>query len=928
MEVISTRPKKRRCVKERVRVTRACDACKRKKLRCSGTLPCSLCQRSSQDCEYTTSYTRGRLPPIPTLQKPTGNDNVAEHHIQQKSAPDIDRMPASPDTEVIEGHSSSRVDGDASNLPSRDSPEPHQTDMEGHYVGPSSGVSFLLRIQKRLHECISFPLNTPIFSFGDAPLPKSDPSFLLLPSKNEAKELVHRYFDFAFPTHRFLHQQQVESWLEEFYNCLRVPHSLGPGDREIRALLLMVFAQASQYQPESSSNLEDSHMRSYGSDPSSLCNSAVYFGASEHHLAAETGPVRVTSVQARLAQCFYLLSQSRINHCWSLFGTTARLAIAIGLHRKRRREHPNTVNLIEQECSKRVFWCAYSLDNYLSAALGRPRIFHDDEIDQEYPEVAEDRQITLTSILPPTSSCQSIMLAPVYHAKLSKIISGVLHDLYGIQRSSLTVQASAAAKYGAEMARWRKELTGFLDLPNVNIMKVTYQRQYTVLNLAFYHAQILLYRPFLLKGFTLLTKEPSRRNDKLQGTIDQNIKSCLEAAMKVVSIVRDLSTAGRMYRAFWVLQFTHYYAFSAVVVLYVHYIRSRSRQSTTDADLAYYMAGKQGQDDLASCGSQSSFSQRYVMVLEELRKEAHKATIRGNQESIDQPPTNRPGPGGTENATSRLEELDQLRNIAGSQDAEAYPAASERLDDIPGSAQVSYRGVQPVGSFQFPAGPQESEVGSLQGISPESYIADLASWGEFDSLAATGFGDFGVFFPRYGILSIASYIPSRNVPRQRIRIQIASSPCNTRCSNSQPKMSTGQVSALLAPVVALNIWTFVMEAWMYKTRIPIYSKMNMKNTITKRELDAMTPASVRWKADNYNHLMEQPTQFYAIALVLALAGQDDKTNILLAWSYVAIRVVHSLVHSTSNHIMSRFSIFVVSSVILAVMTGRAALLVF
>lgn len=257
-------------------------------------------------------------------------------------------------------------------------------------------------------------------------------------------------------------------------------------------------------------------------------------------------------MQARLAQCFYLLSQSRINHCWSLFGTTARLAIAIGLHRKRRREYPSTVNLVEQECSKRVFWCAYSLDNYLSAALGRPRIFHDDEIDQEFPEIAEDRQITLTSILPPTSSSQSIMLAPVYHAKLSKIISGILHDLYGIQRSTLTAQASAAAKYGAEMTQWRKELSEFLDLPNVNIMKITYQRQYTVLNLAFYHAQILLYRPFLLKGFTLLIKEHSRRNDKLQGTIDQNIKSCLEAAMKVVSIVHDLSAKGRMYRAFWV----------------------------------------------------------------------------------------------------------------------------------------------------------------------------------------------------------------------------------------------------------------------------------------------------------------------------------------------------------------------------------------
>ncbi|KNG91227.1 hypothetical protein ANOM_000297 [Aspergillus nomiae NRRL 13137] len=641
-------------------------------------------------------------------------------------------MPTSPDAEVIEGHSLSRVDGDASNLPSRDSPEPHQTDMEGHYVGPSSGVSFLLRIQKRLHENIAFPLNTPIFSFGDAPLPKSDPSFLLLPSKNDARELVNRYFDFAFPTHRFLYQPQVECWLDELYNHLLEPHPLGPGERTIRALLLMVFAQASQYKPESGNNLEDSRM------------SAVYFGAAEHHLTAETGPIRVTSVQARLAQCFYLLSQSRINHCWSLFGTTARLAIAIGLHRKRRREHPNTVNLIEQECSKRVFWCAYSLDNYLSAALGRPRIFHDDEIDQEFPEIAEDRQITVTSILPPTSSTQSIMLAPVYHAKLSKIISGVLHDLYGIQRSTLAVQASAAAKYAAEMAQWRKELSEFVDLPNVNLLRITYQRQFTVLNLAFYHAQILLYRPFLLKGFTLLSKGPSRRNDKLQGTIDQNIKSCLEAAMKVVSIVHDLSTNGKMYRAFW---FTHYYAFSAIVVLYVHYIRSRSRQSTTDADLAYYMAGKQGQDDLASCGSQASFSQRYVMVLEELRKEAHKTIIQGYQESVDAPPTNRPGSGATESGTSRPEELDQLRNVADSQDIGGYPATGDRLDDISGSMQVSYHAMQPASSFQFPSAPQESDVGSLQGISPESYVADLASWGEFDSLAATGLGDFGNLFP-------------------------------------------------------------------------------------------------------------------------------------------------------------------------------------
>lgn len=202
------------------------------------------------------------MPPIPTLHQPEGNSNVAERHIQEKPAPYVDRMTASPDTEVIEGHSASRADGDASNLQSRDSPEPHQTDMEGHYVGPSSGVSFLLRIQKRLHENIAFPLNTPIFSFGDAPLPKSDPSFLFLPSKDEAKDLCSRYFDFAFPTHRFLHQQQVECWLDEFYNRLQESHSPGPGEREIRALLLMIFAQASEYHTRSGGRLEDSRTRS------------------------------------------------------------------------------------------------------------------------------------------------------------------------------------------------------------------------------------------------------------------------------------------------------------------------------------------------------------------------------------------------------------------------------------------------------------------------------------------------------------------------------------------------------------------------------------------------------------------------------------------------------------------------------------------
>ncbi|KAL5042599.1 hypothetical protein BDW71DRAFT_144476 [Aspergillus fruticulosus] len=143
-------------------------------------------------------------------------------------------------------------------------------------------------------------------------------------------------------------------------------------------------------------------------------------------------------------------------------------------------------------------------------------------------------------------------------------------------------------------------------------------------------------------------------------------------------------------------------------------------------------------------------------------------------------------------------------------------------------------------------------------------------------------------------------------------------------------MSSLHIPGLLRPVIALNGWTFIMEIWMYATRIPVFSRLKLSGTTTKSDLDKLTPPEVRWKADNYNHLFEQPTQFYAVALALAIArhGEDDPVDISLAWAYVGLRVLHSFVHVTKNNILLRFGVFVVSSGVLAAMTVRAALLVF
>jgi len=134
-------------------------------------------------------------------------------------------------------------------------------------------------------------------------------------------------------------------------------------------------------------------------------------------------------------------------------------------------------------------------------------------------------------------------------------------------------------------------------------------------------------------------------------------------------------------------------------------------------------------------------------------------------------------------------------------------------------------------------------------------------------------------------------------------------------------------ASLLSPVVALVAWTFVMWSWMYATRLPAIrrARMQLDPNAPRGEQMATLPPEVRWKADNYNHLMEMPTLFYAIALVLAWVSTSPATDAALAWAYVGLRVAHSLLQALVNRIELRFALFFLSSLVLLAMTVRAAL---
>jgi len=137
---------------------------------------------------------------------------------------------------------------------------------------------------------------------------------------------------------------------------------------------------------------------------------------------------------------------------------------------------------------------------------------------------------------------------------------------------------------------------------------------------------------------------------------------------------------------------------------------------------------------------------------------------------------------------------------------------------------------------------------------------------------------------------------------------------------------------LAQPVAVLAAWTFVIFFWMYLTRIPAMGRAGIDlKTLrggTGANLDKVLPTEVQWKAHNYNHLLEQPTLFYAVALLLMVIGGESRIAVQLAWGYVALRILHSVMQTTLNITRFRFLLFFAASLCLLALVVIALIHVF
>jgi hypothetical protein len=131
-------------------------------------------------------------------------------------------------------------------------------------------------------------------------------------------------------------------------------------------------------------------------------------------------------------------------------------------------------------------------------------------------------------------------------------------------------------------------------------------------------------------------------------------------------------------------------------------------------------------------------------------------------------------------------------------------------------------------------------------------------------------------------------------------------------------------SPLLGPVVALVAWSIVMLVWLMIARAP-FVRGRLPEGARGADVERDHPGQANWPAHNYAHLMEQPTIFYAIVFALILMGFDRPINLYLAWSYVGLRIAHSILQATVNIVRLRFILFLLATICLVCLTVHAGL---
>ncbi|KAE8451957.1 hypothetical protein EG329_002121 [Mollisiaceae sp. DMI_Dod_QoI] len=583
-------------LQKRRRVTRACDECRRKKIKCDGKQPCTHCTVYSYDCTYDQPSNRRRNPAPQYIEALENRLQRAETLLRtvlpnvDLNDPNIDnliqqRRQASNGKDVSQSNAAGKS-GDGSDSSEQDAQlrsmieSTGQLDLDdsGHwdFHGGSSGTVFVRRMREQFggllgteHSGPLFPriprpnIITPMFdsprSSTESPMDSGLPNTMDLPSRESARALCEDSLNKASSLLRFVHQPSFYEMFDRIYDT--PPETFGDAENRFLPLLYMVLALGCMFHLEPGEDPGSSMQNHY---KAGIDQGVKYFRAARGMMDV-TDCRDITSLQTVLFMILFLQSSANLSTCYSYIGIALRSALRMGLHRSL----VNNFNPIERETRRRVFWVIRKMDTYVSALLGFPQMLSNDDIDQELPIEVDDEYITKDGIREmPNGQPSLVFQASNAHTRLMFTLAKVIKYIYPTKGLEESLQGNSKSSYGISHAKIReieRDLAAWLDkLPMAlrpggegppNILRVQ-----QLLRLSYAHVQMMLYRPFLH-----YVSENHCAGKKIDERAYACAAACVSVSRNIVHITTEMKRRGLLVGAYWFTMYTTFFAILSLV---------------------------------------------------------------------------------------------------------------------------------------------------------------------------------------------------------------------------------------------------------------------------------------------------------------------------------------------------------------------------
>lgn len=580
---------------KRRRVTRACDTCRSKKVKCDGRQPCIHCTVYSFRCTYdepnirnkrTTAIPKPAEPNVAALQvaaqaaAATGTRNYSLNGVPIDSLPTKNLVIAQqiigtllPKLQINLFDQNVKFDLD------RFQKATQYTELKQSLISsglneiadlmqdPNANIPLALAPTQAHPKRLSISLQS-----DDSAVPPSPCEIKLdLPSKERTLELIFTTWTKACVLFRFYHRPSL---LEE----IDLLYSLDPsqyGDRQQKFLPFLysslacgsLFSKTPYTQSTANDSLEDDGFK--------------YF-LEARKLIDISNVGDTNSIQTIIMMIIYLQCSARLSTCYSYIGIALRSALKEGLHRNLSvfQNSKRKLDPIEVDTRKRMFYTIYKMDIYINSLLGLPRSLAEDEFDQEIPVDLDDENITRTGYdFEKQNGRLSSAGCANHHTRLMFIMSHIIKKLYPVKVVHSAESSGSddihqnVTELEMELKVWLNNLPQELQPTDPNSNKIDVPKRFVLANcylqLAFLNCQIMLYRPFIHYISDSRSGNASDPRSLIRG------RNCIKIARMVVKLANKMIDEKLLIGTYWFSMYTIFFSI-ACLVYYYHFTSSRS----------------------------------------------------------------------------------------------------------------------------------------------------------------------------------------------------------------------------------------------------------------------------------------------------------------------------------------------------------------